>query len=158
VCVVEISVITKLAPARVLLHRFLPTALAGGQLLCGARQSSGIASLIRLLGRDENAGVHKPQEGMMEIELVRESWGENENKGDRWIDLYVGADGPVRLSHLRPSPKGSSAEDYEYHVSVAAAAVPKLVFALLREKYLGRSDAVHEFREFCEKEGIELWW
>jgi hypothetical protein len=32
------------------------------------------------------------------------------------------------------------------------------VFALLREKYLGRSDAVHEFREFCEKEGIELWW
>jgi hypothetical protein len=108
----------------------------------------------------KNAGVHKPQEGMMEIELVRDSWGENENKGDRWVDLYVGADGPVRLSHhdLRPSLKGSSAEDYEYHVSVAAAAVPKLVFALLREKYLGRSDAVHEFREFCEKEGIELWW
>jgi hypothetical protein len=88
----------------------------------------------------------------MEIELVRESWGENENKGDRWVDLYVGADGPVRLSHhdLRPSLKGPSAEDYEYHVSVAAAAVPKLVFALLREKYLGRS-AVHEFRVFCKR-------
>jgi hypothetical protein len=53
VCVVEISVITKLAPPRVLLHRFLPTALAGGQLLCGARQSSGIVSLIRLLCRDK---------------------------------------------------------------------------------------------------------
>jgi hypothetical protein len=53
VCVVEISVITKLAPARVLLHPFLPTALAGGRLLSGAKQSSGIASLIRLLGRDE---------------------------------------------------------------------------------------------------------
>jgi hypothetical protein len=51
--VVEISVITKLALARVLLHPFLPTALAGGQPLCGARQSSGIASRIRLLGRDE---------------------------------------------------------------------------------------------------------
>jgi hypothetical protein len=50
VCVVEISAITKLAPPRVLLHRFLPTALAGGQLLYGTRQSSGIASLIRLLG------------------------------------------------------------------------------------------------------------
>ena len=46
----------------------------------------------------------------------------------------------------------------EYHVNVPAAAVPKLVFALLREKYLGRSGAVQEFREFCEKEGIELWW
>jgi hypothetical protein len=107
VYVVEISVITKLAPARVLLHRFLPTALAAGQLLCGARQSSGIARLIRLLGRDENAGVHKRREGMMEIELVRESWGDNENKGDRWIDLYVGADGPVRLSHHDLGPGGS---------------------------------------------------
>jgi hypothetical protein len=119
---------------------FLPTALASGQLLCGARQSSGIASLILLRDRDENAGVHKPQEGMMEIELVRESWGENEKRRDRWVDLYVGVDGPVRLSRhdLRPSLKGSSdAEDYEYHVNVPSAAVPKLVFALLRDKYLG---------------------
>jgi hypothetical protein len=92
----------------------------------------------------------------MEIQLVREREGENDNKRDRWVDLYVGADGSARLSRhdLRPSLK----EDYEYHVNVPAAAVPKLVFALLREKYLGRSDAVQEFREFCEKEGIELWW
>jgi hypothetical protein len=92
----------------------------------------------------------------MEIQLVREKEGENDNKRDRWVDLYVGADGSARLSRhdLRPSLK----EDYEYHVNVPAAAVPKLVFALLREKYLGRSDAVQEFREFCEKEGIELWW
>ena len=47
---------------------------------------------------------------------------------------------------------------YEYHVSVPATAAAKLVFALLREKYLGRRDAVQEFRELCEKEGIELWW
>ena len=79
---------------------------------------------------------------------------------DRWIDLYVGADGSVRLSgyELGPSVKEWSDDDYEYHVNVSAAAVPKLVFALLREKYLGRRGAVQEFREFCEKEGIELWW
>ena len=90
----------------------------------------------------------------MEIQLVREMEGENDNKRDRWVDLYVGADGSARLSRhdLRPSLK----EDYEYHVNVPAAAVPKLVFALLREKYLGRSDAVQEFREFCEKEGIDF--
>jgi hypothetical protein len=51
--VVQISVVTKLARPRVLLHPFPPTALAGGQLLYGARQSSGIVSLIRLLDLDE---------------------------------------------------------------------------------------------------------
>jgi hypothetical protein len=97
----------------------------------------------------------------MEIQLVWESGDENDKTRDRWVDLYVGADGSARLSHhdLRPSRKESSDdEDHEYHVNVPAAAIPKLVFALLREKYLGRSDAVQEFREFCEKEGIELWW
>ena len=97
----------------------------------------------------------------MEIQLVRESGGENDKKRDRWVDLYVGADGSARLSRhgLRPSLKDSAdVEDYEYHVNVPAAAVPKLVFALLREKYLGQIDAVQEFRESCEKEGIELWW
>jgi hypothetical protein len=97
----------------------------------------------------------------MEIQLVRESWGENDKKRDRCVDLYVGADGSVRLSgyDLGPSLKERSDDvDYEYHVNVPATAVPKLVFALLREKYLGRRDAVQEFREFCEKESIELWW
>ena len=98
---------------------------------------------------------------LKEIQLVRESWDEKDKKGDRWVDLYVGAGGSARLSRhdLRPSLKGSSDdEDYEHHVNVPAAAVPKLVFALLREKYLGRSGPVQEFREFYEKEGIELWW
>jgi hypothetical protein len=65
----------------------------------------------------------------MEIQLVRESWGENDKKGDRWVDLYVGADGSARLSRhdLRPSLEESSDdEDYEYHVNVPAAAVPSV--------------------------------
>ena len=49
-------------------------------------------------------------------------------------------------------------DDYEYGVYVPTASGPKLMFALLREKYLGRSDAVDEFREFCKKEGIENEW
>ena len=76
----------------------------------------------------------------MEIQLVRERGSENDNKRDRWVDLYVGADGSARLSrhNLHPSLKKSSDdEEYEYHVNVPAAAVPKLVFALLREKISG---------------------
>jgi hypothetical protein len=49
----------------------------------------------------------------MEIQLVRESWGENDKKGDRWVDLYVGADGSARLSRhdLRPFLKESSMDE-----------------------------------------------
>ena len=90
----------------------------------------------------------------MEIQLFRESWGENDKKRDRCVDLYVGAGGSVRLSSY---DLGHDAH-YEYHVNVPATAAPQLMFALLREKYLGRRDAVQEFRELCEKEGIELWW
>jgi hypothetical protein len=95
----------------------------------------------------------------MEIQLFREGWGDDK-KRERCVDLYVGAGGSVRLSSydLGPSLKERSDDaDYEYHVNVPATAAPKLVFALLREKYLGRRDAVQEFRELCEKEGIELW-
>jgi hypothetical protein len=86
----------------------------------------------------------------MEIQLVREGATIKGIGGLTFMLVLM-----VRLSRhdLRPSLKESSDdEDYEYHVNVPAAAVPKLVFALLREKYLGRSDAVHEFREFCEKD------
>jgi hypothetical protein len=73
---------------------------------------------------------------------------------------FIGAGGSVRLSSydLGPSLKERSDDADEYHINVPATAAPKLVFASLREKYLGRRDAVQEFRELCEKEGIELWW
>ena len=62
----------------------------------------------------------------MEIQLVRETWGENDKKKDRCIDLYVGADGSVRLSgyELGPSVKEWSDDDYEYHVNVSAQPSP----------------------------------
>jgi hypothetical protein len=63
------------------------------------------------------------KKGSMEIQLVRESWGENDKKS---VDLYVGAEGSVRLSSYDcPSLKERSDEaDYEYHVNVPATSAP----------------------------------
>jgi hypothetical protein len=49
-------------------------------------------------------------------------------------------------------------DDYEFWVDVPPTEIRKLVFALLRDRYANRSDAVDEFRVFCEKEGIDHKW
>jgi hypothetical protein len=46
-------------------------------------------------------------------------------------------------------------DDYEFWVRVAPAALPKLAFALLREKYAGRLDAVGALRDWCKAHDIE---
>ena len=46
-------------------------------------------------------------------------------------------------------------DEYEFWVSVAPAALPKLAFELLREKFAGRLDAVDAFRDWCKTHGIE---
>ena len=46
-------------------------------------------------------------------------------------------------------------DEYEFGVTVSGTDIRKLVFALLRDRYTGRTGAVGEFRDFCEKEGIE---
>ena len=79
----------------------------------------------------------------------------------RSVRLSVGADGSVSLD---AQDMGKLTEeiwgdgDYEFGVDVPATALPKLVFALVREKYSGQSRAVDEFRAFCEKEGIAHKW
>jgi hypothetical protein len=45
-------------------------------------------------------------------------------------------------------------EEYEFWVDVEGAAMPNLVFALLKEKFAGRSDAVEAFRDFCRLNGV----
>lgn len=79
----------------------------------------------------------------------------------RSVRLSVCADGSVCLDtqdmgKLTEEIWGD--DDYEFWVDVPAIALPKLVFALIREKYSNRSGAVDEFRAFCEKEGIEHKW
>jgi hypothetical protein len=79
----------------------------------------------------------------------------------RSVRLAVNADGSVKLD---AQDMGTTVEkvwgddDYEFWVDVPAAACHKLLFALLREKYSGRSDAVDEFQAFCKKEEIEHNW
>ncbi len=79
----------------------------------------------------------------------------------RSIRLSVNPDESIRLD---AQDMGKHVEevwgdsDYEFWVDVSAAAIHKLVFALLREKYVGRERAVDEFRAFCEREKIEHVW
>ena len=79
----------------------------------------------------------------------------------RSVRLCVCADGSVRLdSHDMGKfvEEVWNHDDYECWVNVPATAIRKLVFALICEKYSGRSDAIDKFRTFCEKEGIEHEW
>ena len=79
----------------------------------------------------------------------------------RSVRLSVNADGSVRLD---AQDMGKQVEevwgdsDYEFWVDVPAAALHKLVFALLREKYSGRDGAVDEFTAFCKREDIQHEW
>jgi hypothetical protein len=81
----------------------------------------------------------------MEIQLVPET-GARTTKKDQCIDLYVGADGSVRLSGYELGPSVRMVDDdYEYHVNVSAAAVPNQVFARFARNF-GPKGAVQEFR------------
>jgi hypothetical protein len=79
----------------------------------------------------------------------------------RSVRLSVYADGSVRLD---AQDMGKVVEevwgddDYEFWVDVPATALRKLVYALIREKYLGRSGSVDEFRAFCIENEIEHEW
>ena len=77
------------------------------------------------------------------------------------VRLSACADGSVRLDVHDMGKfieEGLGHDDYEFWVKVPATAIRKLVFALICEKYSGRSDSVDKFRTFCEKEGIEHEW
>jgi hypothetical protein len=89
------------------------------------------------------------------VELYRQ-----EGTEFRSVRLSVGPDG-VRLDaqDMGPSVRRTwGDDDYEFWVNVPAKEILNLLFALLRERYAGRSDAVDEFRAFCEKEGINHKW
>jgi hypothetical protein len=66
----------------------------------------------------------------------------------RSVRVSVRADGSIRLD---AQDMGEYVEqvwgddDYEFWVDVPSTAIRKLVFALLRDRYIGRRDAVDEF-------------
>src|SRR3954453_22018744 len=90
------------------------------------------------------------------VELYRQEGAEF-----RSVRMTVRSDGQIKL---KSQDMGTTVrefwgvDEYEYGVRVSPSQLPKLVWALLRERYAGRSGAVDEFTEFCKKEGIEHGW
>jgi hypothetical protein len=77
------------------------------------------------------------------------------------VRLSVANDGSVRLDAQdmgKPVKETWGDSDYEFWVDVPTTALHKLVFALLRDRYSGRSGAVDEFRAFCKEHGIDQVW
>jgi hypothetical protein len=87
------------------------------------------------------------------IEIARQ-----EGRQFRRVDLMLNDDGTVALEGQDMGPAVETVwgdTDYEYWVHVAPAALPKLAFELLREKFAGRLDAVTAFRDWCRAHGVE---
>ena len=90
------------------------------------------------------------------VELYRQEGAEF-----RSVRLTVSRDGEVKMESQdmgKTVQEFWGSDEYEYGVLVAANQLPKLVFALLRDRYAGRCGAVDEFTELCKKEGIEHGW
>jgi hypothetical protein len=87
------------------------------------------------------------------IEIARQ-----EGTAFRRIDLRLKDDGEIVLEGQDMGPAVETIwgdTDYEYWVRVAPLSLPKLAFELLREKFLGRLDAVTAFRDWCRAHGVE---
>lgn len=77
------------------------------------------------------------------------------------VALTVKGDGAVHMSayDLGEAPeKIWGHDDYEYWVEVPSTEVQKLLFALLKEKYFARANAIDEFTKFCDQYGIQNKW
>jgi hypothetical protein len=90
------------------------------------------------------------------IELAR-----REGPEFRSVRLTLDEGGAVTMDAQDMGPGVSSIwgddenDEYEFWVRVAPAALPRLAFALLREKYAGRLDAVAALRDWCKAHDIE---
>jgi hypothetical protein len=79
----------------------------------------------------------------------------------RSIYLRVSPTGAVRID---AQDMGKNVEetwgdsDYEFWVDVPEAELQKLLFALLKAKYVGRVGAVDEFQKFCQGNSIGNEW
>jgi hypothetical protein len=76
----------------------------------------------------------------------------------RSVRLTLEDDGAIKMDAQDMGPTvtriwGDS--DYEFWVHIAPAALPKLAFELLHEKFAGQLGAVDAFRDWCEAHGIE---
>jgi hypothetical protein len=87
------------------------------------------------------------------IEIARQEGAEF-----RSVRLTLEDDGAIKMDAQDMGPTVTEIwgdSDYEFCVDIAPAALPKLAFELLREKYTGQLGAVDAFRDWCEAHGIE---
>lgn len=76
----------------------------------------------------------------------------------RSVRLSIEDGGTIKMEAQDIGPRVSQIwgdSDYEFWVNVAPAALPKLAFELLREKFADRLDAVDAFRDWCKTHGVE---
>ena len=80
-----------------------------------------------------------------------------DGKEYRSVRLYLTDGGLQLLGHdMGPAVERIwGDDDYEFWVEIKPHAMRQLAFALLRDRYAGRKDAVSEFREFCKQNAIE---
>jgi hypothetical protein len=74
------------------------------------------------------------------------------------VCLSVDAIGSIHLFATDASTNGGDLwgdDNEEFCIDVPVTELRKLAFALIREKYSGRADAVDEFSGFCAREKIE---
>src|ERR1700712_4642306 len=82
---------------------------------------------------------------------------ERTGKDTRTVWLRVAKDGAIVMEaqDLGDIVKRQFDHDeYEFHVGVAPAALAKLAFELLRDKYAGQAGAVDALRDYCKERGI----
>lgn len=90
------------------------------------------------------------------IEIAR-----REGTSFRSVRLTLEGDGSINMETQDIGPYGTGIwgedddNDYEFWVRLAPAALPKLAFELLREKFAGQLGAVDAFRDWCKAHGIE---
>ena len=74
------------------------------------------------------------------------------------VQLYLDNDGAIQMFSYDSGP-GVQAffgkDDHECWVTVPPAAVGRLAFALLKEKFTGKLSAVHDLRDFCREHRID---
>ena len=91
------------------------------------------------------------------VELARLHDGHNL----RDVQLVLRADGGIEVSTCDSGDapwKIFGHEDYEFEVSISPENVPRLAWALLRERLTGDLDATDTVAKFCKDSGIDYEW
>ena len=87
------------------------------------------------------------------IELARQ-----EGTEFRSVCLSLDDDGAIKMDAQDMGPTVTEMwgdDDYEFWVRVPPAALPKLAFELLRERFSGQLGAVDAFRDWCTAHGVQ---